>query len=416
MIVIGRQTSMEFRGTQKRFRDVGQELKVDYLLTGTIQWDGRIGNASKVRVSPELVRVEDEASRWQQSYDRPFGDVFALQSEIAKQAGLALSGALDLGGRVEISTTRATNPEVYTLYLKGRAAAFELTREGDTRAQTYLQRAVRLDPAYAPAWAMLAHAQNDLGAYTGDFAPARASAEKAVSLDSTSAEALTALARVERSYWEFTRAEEHFKQAMARDPNHGLAYGFAGQLLSFRGRYDEARPLLQRAAELEPLFWGDGPFYPLLGQGQYQEAIRLARSRLAADSADNGNLYWEYLGRALLETGQVDEALRAFEKERAAKSRSALVYAWAWARAGRADSARKFLQAFGNRPMNGYDQAGVARLYANLGQMDSAFAWLDRLYTRRSSQLIWLNWDRAWLPLRSDPRFNDLIKRIGLIE
>ncbi|MBI4501987.1 MAG: protein kinase [Gemmatimonadetes bacterium] len=422
LLVLGRQTSSQYKQSDKTSTEIGHLLNVDYILTGTIQWDGKNNETSRVLVNPELLRVSDETSMWQDSYVFPYQDIFDVQASIALKAAGAISGALD--ARASSATLdrspRTKNLEAHTLYMKGDEEWRRFSSAGRERAIGYLQRAIQADSAYAPAWSVLSLALTG----QGRRGEGRAAAERAIALDSKWADGYSALAQLQWYEWDFAGAATSFQRALALEPNDGVTLGLYAIYLAAVGRYEEGVTAGTRAAFIDPLAAGEAALYSLMGLKRYGDVIRIAEQGLAADSMDRPGGYYGLMVGALMESGRFEEGLRTFERGQRIWGWSPSRIGWALARAHRTAEARSLLQqALARTEMMSNQQAQtvlgneawwIAAIYANLGQSDSAFAWLNRVVPTRGRALAEIRWRPEFSVLRSDARFRELVRTIGL--
>jgi tetratricopeptide (TPR) repeat protein len=283
--------------------------------------------------------------------------------------------------------------------------------------------AIRKDPTFAPAYLGLADAYGDLGtifvgASPGETRPRVISAaQKALELDPDLADAHVTLAGMYIKEWKWAEAEAEYRRALDLNPNDAAAHrGLSGWLLC-QGRTDEALAWARRARELDPLGDAGGTIaWTLFNAHRYDEAIREFRNVLAVEP-DSGSALWQ-LGWALIENHQVEEAILELEKAASVTDRSPGVIGnliWAYAHAGRRADALRLLAELKKRQQTGYIPAGAfVSAYLGLGDNDEAFAWLERAYQEQSNILIFIKVFPPFDPLRGDPRFQDLVRRVGL--
>jgi tetratricopeptide (TPR) repeat protein len=316
------------------------------------------------------------------------------------------------------------NVEAYELYLKGRYYWNKRTEEGFRRAIEYFGEATEKDRNYGLAYAGLADSYILLGEYgllpaKEAYAKAREAATKALELDDTLAEAHAALADVKIDYdWDWAGAEREFRRAIELNPGYATAHQWYGELLSSLGRHEEALAEIKRAQQLDPLslIINTSSGWILLGAGRDDLAIEQLRKTLEIDpnfARAHGDL-----GMAYLRKGNFPEAVAEFQRA-ATLSSNIIDYqsglGHAYARAGKHTEARKLLYELKEhskqRYVSWYDFAAI---YAGLGEKDQAFALLEKAYEQRDPKVTWAKVDPSLDPLRSDPRFQDLLRRIGL--
>ncbi len=398
----------------------GRELGVESVLDGNIQRsDGRI------RVSARLVRVGDGATLWSETFDEEFTDIFSVQDSISKKIVGAL--ALQLSGEEQGRLTKryTANSEAYELYLKGRFFWSKSTPEGLLKSLEFYAQAIELDPGYALAFAGQADSYNLLGSYgvwpINDSHPkARAAAEKALALDEDLAEAHTSLAAVIADYyWDWAESEKHFKKAIDLNPNYAVARSWYSQQLSRMGHVDEAVEEARRSQALDPLS----------SSADAQVGLALYRARRFDEAAEELRKALEFnpqaldahlfLGLVYIEQGKNAEAISELQTvgELSGKNPTMQVLlGYGYASAGQRDEAEAILKEFGSpSSKQPVFQIGIAMIYIALGDHDQAFEWLDKAYNARAWQLGFLKVEPIFDPLREDPRFADLMRRVNLI-
>jgi serine/threonine protein kinase/tetratricopeptide (TPR) repeat protein len=413
-------SSFSFRGKEQDLKEIGEKLDVATVLMGSI-W--KVEN--KIRVSAQLVKIADESILWSSQFSREMDDIFSIQDEISVEIARQLKGTL-LGEEMESLTRRYTeNAEAYNLYLQGRFFWEKRSEEGFNQALDCFKRAIELDPDYALAYAGLA---DTYGTYIGygiismeeGVAKIRVMLEKALSLDDELAEAHTHLAQVKKAYdWDWEGAEKGFKLAIKLNPNYVYAHMWYAILLANTGRLDEALEEQKRAYELDPLNlvlnYSEGNFNIIAGR--YDAAIQAFRKTLSMDPNFTSAYYG--LANAYLLKSQYDEALQEVDKAWAILKGSSpdllslkgIIYA----RSGNKIEADKALEELLQLSQRKYvSPVSVASLHAALDQKDQAFEWLDKAFRERDNDLVMLKIEPQWDGLRSDPRFSELLKKIGL--
>jgi DNA-binding winged helix-turn-helix (wHTH) protein/TolB-like protein len=397
--------------------EAGRQQKVDAVLDGRIQL-----TAERVRVTVQLLRVQDGKQLWADKFDEKFTDIFALQDVISERVTSAL--ALQLTGSQQDRLTKryTENAEAYQLYLKGRYFWNKRTGESLQKGIEYFRQAIEKDSRYALAHAGLADSYIILGNFgllppNEAYPKAKVAAEEALKVDPDLVEAQVSLAFVkclfERDWQE---AEAGFKRALELNPNYGPAHQWYGVSLAGAGRLDEAVAQVKRAQQVDPLSLTINAVvgWMLYFAREYDKAIEQEKIVLEMDA--DFALAHRYLGLIYEQKGMYAEAISEFQK---AESLSA---AWpldsgslghAYAIAGKRAEARQILKRVSERSPQVYFPAhDVALMYLGLGEKDLAFAWLDKAFQERSPWLIHLNVDPRFDPVRSDPRFRDLIRRL----
>jgi TolB-like protein/Tfp pilus assembly protein PilF len=416
--VISRTSVMRYKDTHTSVPEIAKTLGVDAIVEGSVIREG-----GRIRVHAQLIRGATDEHFWSETYDRKLGDALELESEVAQA----------IAGRVEVSVTgverarliaaRQVEPEVYESYLKGLFEA-EYSQAAVKKSIAYFEEAIRKDPAFAPAYLGLAGAYDALGTSgIGGASPRElrpkviSAARKALELDPTIAQAHGLLAVVYQEQWQWGDAEGEFKRVLELTPNDaGMHIAFAGWLLC-QGRTEEAIKWSRRARELDPFgVGGESVGWILFQSRHYDEAIRELRSALAVRPND-GLIYW-FLGFALIANGQADEAIPVLENAVALTDRSPAVIGVlvrAYAHAGRRADALRLLDELKRRQRKGYiPTAAFVNAYLGLGDNEQAIVWLERAYEEQSMIMQYIKVHPFFDPLRSDPRFADLVRRLGL--
>jgi len=413
--VRSRTSVMQYKDVKKLLPEIARELNVDAVVEGSV-----VRVAEQVRITAQLIHAPTDTHLWVDSYERDMGDVLALQREVARAIAREIKVALTPTEEMRVSGARRVNPETYEAYLKGMFHMNKLTPEGTEKGLDYLRQAIEKDPADPLAYAGLALGYAIMGHDTRpppDALPrAKAAALKALELDDTLAEAHEALAEVRIYYdWDLAGAERSFHRALELNPNLAVAHGQYAWFLTLFGRWDEALAEQKRAQELDPL----APVYSAwlgwmyLWLERYEDAMVEARKSLELDPDFPLGHY--VMGTAYAEKGMYEEAIAAHKKAGAASP------GWGWglgvtyALAGRNDEARMVLDEL-EKEVYQWDTWGLAEIYATLGDKDGAFRWLEAAYEQRHSYIPWLNEFPAFEPLRDDPRFGDLLRRLNLPE
>ena len=417
--VIARTSVMHYRTDHPPLDRIGRELGVQYVLEGSVR-----RGANQVRVTAKLVRVSDQTQMWAHQYDRKPADLLDLQDEIAEEIANEIQVSLGRPRAVtQGDSARSAHAfAAYDSYLKGAYFLNKRTVPDLERAIRYFQQATETDPSYGRAYAALADANTLLAGYSSLppqplIAEARASAMRALQLDSSLAEAHTAYALIVQNYdWDWQRAEREFRRAIQLNPNYATAHHWYAEHLMWRGRFDEALRESERARRLDPLSLiiaaDNGAI--LYFSRQYDRAIAKWRSILEIDpSFPRAHL----IVVGYVEKGMFAEALAEMEAQRPLVS--APVYwsgvTYVYGRAGRIAEARaamdSLLRSTGRQPV----QAGViAAGYIGMGDNQHALNWLDRAYAEHSNDMTTLKVNPMYDTLRGDPRFQHLLERVGL--
>jgi DNA-binding winged helix-turn-helix (wHTH) protein/TolB-like protein/Flp pilus assembly protein TadD len=392
----------------------GKTLGVDAVVDGSIQRRG-----PRMRVTVRLLRTSDGEPLWASQLDEGAEDLFAVQDLVAERVARAVMPALS--GPVTQLARRTTNDlEAYELYLKGQYLA---TGES-ARAQEFFQRAVARDPRFAAAWAAIADTWLMRGRYGNSpprekFDKAREAAMKAVALDPELAEGHAALAEVYADHdWDWPRAEREYRRALELNPNSDVAHGHYAYLLLFRHDLEGALEHTRRATEIDPLSpgWAIARGFTLDCAGRYDEAIQSLEETLRVHPKLIPALL--HLGLAFTNKGQPELGIAKLNEALALHPGSTqllALLAFAQARAGHRDAALTIVRSLEERserePMA---SANLALAWTALGDHDRAFYWLERAYRDRIFLLRVVTVQPGYAPLRSDPRYAELVRRMGL--
>ena len=417
--VISHTSVMRFRNPQLSVPEIARTLGVDALVEGSVIRDG-----SRIRVTAQLIRGATDEHFWSETYDRDLRDALALQSELAQSIAEKVQVTVTGEEQKSLTSVRSVAPEVYESYLKGRYAFNKAnSRAGVEESIGYFEDTVKKDPTFAPAYVGLADAFSDLGTVFIGAPPLEtrpkvmSAARRALELDPNLAEAHVLLADVQQEQWHWADAKSEYGRALELNPNDAKAHaGFAKWLLC-QGRTDEALAWAQRARELDPLAVSGTLIGQILFHSRhYSEAIRELHSVLAVQPDDAGAL-WE-LGFALIANNQPEDAIPVLEKTLSVSNRSPGVMGVlirAYAHAGRRSDALRLLAELNGQSKTGYVPSGTfVNAYLGLGENEQAFAWLERAYKEQSNILQFLKIHPYFDPLRTDPRFADLVRRVGL--
>jgi DNA-binding SARP family transcriptional activator/TolB-like protein/Tfp pilus assembly protein PilF len=415
--VINRRTMMTYRASPKSAREIAADLHVDAVLSGTIQ---NIGDT--VRMTAQIVLAGDDRAIWAQTLEGARGELLHMQREAARSAAQRIRGVLLPSPQSGLPRLRTFDPEALDLYIKGRYF-WNKRGPGLLASVGLFTRALDVDPTFALAYSGMADAYVQLGYGNGlppgdAFPKARAAATRALSLDSTLAETHATRAYEHMSYdWDWTAAERAFRRAIEINPSYATAHEWYGLFLAAMGRFDDARAQEERAEELDPLsiaIAGTSAWVSYYA-GDYEAAERRLRVALREDSTFAlGHLY---LGRVHEATQSPDSAFAQYEATGPLRTWVPTVAGKAYllGRLGRTGEARAILADLESRSKTSYvTPFGIAVVHVALQQPDSAFAWLDRALAERSNWMVWLNRDPRWAPIRADPRFAALTRRVGL--
>ncbi len=419
--VISRTSSMHYKGTKKSLPEIAREIKVDAIVEGTVQRSG-----DRVVIRAQLIRAATDTHVWVETYERPVRDVLDLQSEIAQTIAREVQIQMTPAEQARLTARHPVRPKAFDDYLQGRYLYWnKRTEENLKKAIDHFQSAIKEYPNYSQAYVGLADCYNALGTVqVGTFPPvevrklAEEAATKALALDPTLGEAHTALGWVKHYNWDWAAAEQDFKRAIELNPSYANGHNFYASFLMCRGRVDEAIAASNRARELDPfsLSISAQRGFLLENARRYDEAIEQLRSVIAMDP-NHYSAHW-FLSHTYAANKQFDQAIAAGEKavELSQRAPGALgILGLAYALAGRKDEANKVLNELLELDKRGYiTPAAPANIYIGLGQNDQAFIWLEKAFQERSNYLAYLKVFPIVDPLRSDPRYADLVQRIGL--
>ena len=415
--VISRTSVMRFKGTRPPggLPEIARQLNVDAVVEGSVLRGG-----DRVRITAQLIDARADRHLWAESYERDLRDILALQSEVAAAIANKIQGALAPQEQERLAHTPPVSPAAHEAYLKGTYLN-RGTNEQRRKAREYFEQAVSIDPGYAPAYAGLADyywATPELPAGVA-MPEAKQYALKALDLDPTLVRAHTALAAV-RFYgdWDWAAAEKEFKRALELNPSDAEAHRMYSIYSSALGRGEEALAEIRRAQQLDPLsnltqITAGWTFYYAR---QYDRAVEQCRRVLGSDPNSDGG--YDCLGSAYLAKGLYEEAIAASERTVSLSGSDparVVGLARAYALAGRKAEAHKVLQELRQLSKGAYlPPCYFAAVHVALGENEQAFTWLEKAYRERDTYLTWLKVDEALDPLRPDPRFHELLSRVGL--
>lgn len=416
--VASRTSALQYKGTKQPLPEIARALGVDAVVEGSVLRSG-----DQVRITVQLIDAATDRHLWSEAYDRPMRDILALQSDVARKIAEQVKVALTPQELQRLARAQPVDPEAYRLYLKGRQA---LNRSTDARRGIeYFQQAIDEDPSYALAYAGLADAYTSLGGWEGDalepreaFPRAKAAAAKAIELDPTLGEAHASLANTLATFdWDWSASEREFKRALELTPNYAVAHHRYSHLLLPLRRIEESLQASRRAIELDPL---DSVINVHLVwhfhyAREYDRALQdVPRNRLFSRSW----LWMDYFsGLPYEQKGMFEEAIQSFQKARGAGGATFAIAALghAYGMAGRRSDAVNVLSELHALGRQRYVPAfNLALVHAGLRQNDKAFGWLEKAYEERSGWMPYLGIEPRLDNLRSDPRFVDLVKRVGL--
>jgi serine/threonine protein kinase/Tfp pilus assembly protein PilF len=416
--VISRTSVMQFKGAKKPLREIARQLRVQGVIEGSVLRAG-----DRVRIMVQLIQAASDTHLWAETYDRDLGDILTLHSEVAQAITRQVEATLTPQEERRLTTRRPVNPQAYEAYLKGRylLAGAAYSNEGSTKARAQFEQAIETDPSYAQAYAGLAtsyYLLSNIWAPPAEAMPkAKAAARKALELDEDLGEAHTALALVLSQYdWDWAAAEKAYRRGIDLNPSSALAHQGYGVFLGVMGRFREAEIELTRAEELDPL--SDSISATAVQPLYYERKYDKAEARLQKIVQTNPEIPWAhfFLGQAYEGTGRCAQAVGEYATAlRLRGPRYWLAVEINCLRElGMSNEARKALAQLERRAGSAYvSPYTLAVAYVNLGQKGQALQWLEKAYRERCEDLVWLKNDPQMDPLRSDPRFQDLLRRMN---
>jgi TolB-like protein/Tfp pilus assembly protein PilF len=419
--VIGRQSAKRYIGSDKSPQQIGGELGVNYLLTGSVRWDKTQTRRNVVSVRPALLRVVDGTQVWGEPYEAVLAGEFKLQSDVAERVARALDVALRPHESRSLATQPTDDPLAYDDYLKGRFFWNKRTAASVPQAVDYFQKAIARDPKFARAYAGLAEAYIVMPSYTdaspdSTMAAARENANRAIALDSTLAAPHAVLGTIFRNHHQWADAEREFKRAMAVEPGYATTYQWYSRMLASLGRFSDAVKVAEKARSLDPL----SPIINLnlgtmqLYGGDYAGADSTLRSTILMDPG-NQSSHWTYSTLLTLRENhsaaiaQIDTAI-SLANNPMNVTRLSAYRGVAHARAGDTAAARAALNEIKRNPRKGELGYEVSLLHMSLMEKDSAITWARVFLTGPASDPFFFRVP-FFDPIRSDPRFQALIQQ-----
>ena len=417
--VISRTSTMQYKTAKKSLPVIARELNADAVVEGSVQ---RAGN--RVRVTAQLVRAADDRHLWAETYERDFSDILALQDDVASAIAKQIETKLGGPQPQSLSKARAISPEAYETYLK---ANYYLDQFDLQKSIEYYNQAIKLDSNFAPAYAHMARAYFFL-AFFGTVSPkegwgkVKEAAALAVEKDEHLPEGHGALGLAKLHYdWDFVGAEREFKRGLELNPNNAdIRHDYAHYLMAM-GRVVESEAESKRALALDPM--GDALNSCLCWHSfaarDYDQSVRLAQKFLTSQPDDPWELTilgWDYQQKRMPEQA-VAKFRKAVEgtKDTPFNSFYLAALGHGYALAGNRPEAEKVLQTLSDRGKKSYvSPFDLAVIHAGLGEKDEAFTLLEKSIAERSTFLVYTKWEPRLDPLRSDPRFTQILKRIGL--
>jgi serine/threonine protein kinase/tetratricopeptide (TPR) repeat protein len=417
--VISRTSVMQLKGTKKSLAEIARQLNVDGVIEGSVLRSG-----DQVRITAELVDTSTDRHLWARTYDRKLGDVLTLQGEVARAIAGEIQARITPQESGRLSRDRAVSPAALEAYLKGRFYWGEFTEESLTRSIEYYEQATRIDPAYAAAYAGLSESWTGLGwigarPWEEVRGNAKDAATKALAIDDSLSDAHAAVAVLSFRDWDWKTAEAEDRKAIALNPGYPISHMSYSNMLRYLGRTEESIAEGRRAVELDPLslLTNEVLAEAYLSARRYDLAI--AQCQTALELHPEESMLHHILGWAYVYKGMYDKGAEAIAKSDALDGVDPAVspnLAYIHAVTGNQEEARKTLDLLlalaKEAPV---DRGMIALIYTALGQRQEALTLLEQAYRQHSSMMTWLKVDARFDNIRQEPRFQNLMRGVGLI-
>lgn len=416
LTVMSRNSVFRYKGKDIDAQKAAQDLKVDAVLTGRLTRRG-----DDLAVSVELVDARNNSQIWGEQYNRKLADLQAVQAEISREISEKLKLKLTGEQKDRLAKRSTQSAEAYQLYLQGRYYFYRVAEEQVRNSIEFFNRAIEKDPSYAAAYAGLADSYWALADWS--FPPkeampkAKEAARKALALDDKLAEGYTSMALIRMQYdWDWEGAERDFRRAAELNPSYALAPHQYGWLLAYIGRLDESLVQFKRAQQLDPLstLVAVDLAMPFYFKRQYEQALDL--DRRALDMDPSFFLAHVTLGMHYAALRKFPEAVAAMDKAKALEDQPFVIgYAgYAYGMAGKTGEARKLLDDLKQRAKQRHVSSQfMAQIHLGLGEKDLTLQWLEKAFEDRSIVMPWLKMEPMFDPLRKEPRFQELVRRVG---
>jgi TolB-like protein/DNA-binding winged helix-turn-helix (wHTH) protein/Tfp pilus assembly protein PilF len=415
--VISRTSAMHYKGSRQPLPAIARELNVDAIVEGSV-----VRSGNRVRITAQLLDARSDRHLWAKAYDRDTREIMSLQQDVADSIAHEIQAKLTPQENLRQAQHRQVDPEAYDDYLRGLYFWHKFTEPGMRQAQEYFEKSVQKAPSYALGYAWLANTYGQLGDYVGprkDFMlKSKETSQRALQLDDNVAVAHAALGWVRWAYdWDWPGAESEFKRAIQLSPGHALSHGIYARYLDSMGRFEEAIQEHRIARELDPLdlvlIYDLGDHFVV--SREFDMAI--VEYRLVLEMDPNFIYAHRGLASAYEGKGMKKESISEWEQEAILAGAPNLAEAIkiAYARGGYKSALKVLLTNDQNRRSGGtyVSFSRTARMYAALGEKDLAMRALQNAFAEREP-MAWLNVEPEWDPIRSDPRFQDLVRRVGL--
>jgi TolB-like protein/Tfp pilus assembly protein PilF len=396
--VIGRTSVMSYKNTDKKLPDIGKELKISHILEGSIR---KYGNS--IRVTAQLINTEDGSHLWADDYDRELKNIFTIQDDISEKIAQVMLQKLSIEEIGEVKSKRPSNTEAYELYLRGRHLRIQQTDESLQRALEYFKQAIAKDSTFALAYAGLAKIYRLNRSTTVDAkSKMKKAIKKALELDDTLSEAYIGLGDILEFEFDWAGAENAYKKAIELNPGNSEAHYEFGWLLLRTGRLEEGLMEMKQSLELDPLslLAHHGAAFAYYYNREYDKSINYNLMALELDE----NYRMAYIGLVIAYTAknEFDRALDALDKMSGDTFFAGVLYA----KMGKREEALKYVQKVSD--------SVKGLIYSAFGEKDEAFFWIDKAIVEKEPLLWMLKIDPNFDNLRSDPRYNEFLRKIGL--
>jgi TolB-like protein/Tfp pilus assembly protein PilF len=417
--VISRTSVMQYKGRKKSLPDIARELNVEAVVEGSV-----LSSGQRVRVTAQLIEAKTDRHIWNNSYERDFRDILALQNEIAKAIAQEIQVKLTPQEEERLAAANQVRPEAYQAYLKGRFFWNKRSEEGLNKAIDYFKEAIEKDPDFSLSYAGLADSYSILPQYSPvasneAYLKAKEAALKALEIDPALAEAHASLALIINDYdLDFESAEREFKRAIKLNPGYATAHHRYAFLLIYQGRHDESIQEIKLARDLDPLslIINANAGFMLYLSGRYDEALAQYKNAIEIDP-NFAELHW-YIGMAYEQKGMLEEAEKEFNRAISLSggfTKYIIALAHVYALAGKRDEALKAIDELKELSEREYVSPYLmASTYDALGEKDKAFEWLEKASETNDIWLSYLKVDPLFQKIRQDPKFKVLLEKVGL--
>jgi TolB-like protein/DNA-binding winged helix-turn-helix (wHTH) protein/Tfp pilus assembly protein PilF len=417
--VVARASVMQYKGTKQPLAQIAQRLNVEAVVSGSVL---RSGN--RVRITAALIRAATGQQLWARTYDRNLGDILDLQNEVARAIAGEVQAKVTAQEQRLLARSRSVSTGAYDAYLQGRYYYNRFTVDGFSKSIEHFEQAIKLDPNYASAYAGLADALASLeqigAARPEDVHPkALEAANKALAMDDTLPEAHAAMASVRANDWERSAAEREARRAIELNPGFPLAHLYYSNMLRHLGRREESIAEAKRALELDPLspLTNEELADAQLSARQYDAAIEQYRKTLELypnQAAPRDSLGWAYVYKRMYDQGieEIRKSIALYGEDQSLSPEIAFIYGMTGRKGEAQEILDRLLTTSKTVPIAAHH---FALIYIGMGKKEEAFAWLEKAYQQHSPMMAWLEVDQRFDTLRGEPRFQDLMRRVGLL-